>query len=87
MELVVRIELTTCSLRIVNLLIHTAFHKCSQMALYKGFRAFLPLHRCTFVPTKIREFTHVWAQNGHSLTLLKTRFFTPVPVKNIVHYF
>ena len=54
MELVVRIELTTCSLRKPDRAVFTCVHMCPQVAVRKGFRAFRPFHGFTQISAKKR---------------------------------
>jgi hypothetical protein len=55
LELVVRIELTTCSLRKPDRAVFTCMHMCPQVAVRKGFRAFRPFHGFTQISAKNRK--------------------------------
>ena len=55
LELVVRIELTTCSLRKPDRAVFTCVHKCPQVAVRKGFWTFRPFHGFTQISAKNRK--------------------------------
>ena len=72
LEPVVRIELTTCSLRKPDRAVFTCVHMCPQAAVRKGFRAFWPFHGFTQICAKI---TRRWQQESLLGVCSAWRFF------------
>ena len=72
LELVVRIELTTCSLRKPDRAVFTCVHMCPQVAVRKGFRAFWAFHRFTQIYAKK---TRRWQQESLLGVCSAWRFF------------